>query len=83
MAALHDVQSQATGQALASGIKLTPELWSELSPFIAIFFWKWYEDHKATILLRAGWLFIHFTVRVQDLHNLFESLFGAEPTPAA
>lgn len=83
MAALHDVQSQAQGQMLASGVSLTPTLWNELSPFIAKFFWEWYNEHGQAILLRTGFLFIHFTIRVKDLHNLFESLFGPEPTPPA
>ncbi len=82
MAALADIKVQVQGQMLASGVSLTPQLWDELSPFIAKFFWSWYEGHKTVILLRAGWLFIHFTVRVQDLDSLFTSLFGPEPQVA-
>lgn len=83
MAALHDVQSYATGQTTSSGLQITPKLWQELSPFIAAFFWKWYEQNKQVILLRTGFWFIHFTIRVQDLHNLFEDLFGPEPAQSA
>lgn len=79
MAALDDVQSQAQGQVTATGLALTPAVWEDLKPFISLFFWNWYHDHKSTILLRAGWLFVHFTVRVQDLNNLFETLFGKDP----
>lgn len=83
MAALKDVQTYATGQVTAAGLSITPTLWADISPFIASFFWAWYRAHLRTILLRTGFLFIHFTIRVQDLHNLFESLFGPEPTAAA
>jgi hypothetical protein len=82
MAALDDVKTQATGQLTAGGLTLTPAMWEDIKPFIALFFWNWYHDHKHTILLRAGWLFVHFTVRVQDLNNLFETLFGKDPGTA-
>lgn len=83
MAALDDVQSYATGQTTASGITLSPIIWDELKPFIASFFWAWYRTHTDAILLRTGFLFIHFTIRVKDLTALFETLFGPEPvTPA-
>ena len=79
MAALDDVQTHATGQLTAGGLSLTPHVWDDIKPFIAKFFWLWYRDHQRTILLRAGWLFVHFTVRVQDLNNLFATLFGPDP----
>jgi hypothetical protein len=80
MAALEDVKTYANGQMTAGGLSLTPAVWDDIKPFIAKFFWAWYDTHKETILLRAGWLFIHFTVRVQDLDNLFSMLFGPEPS---
>lgn len=80
MAALDDVKAYATGQTTASGFTLSPMLWDELKPFIASFFWKWYASNNNDILLRTGFLFIHFTIRVKDIHALFETLFGPEPT---
>lgn len=83
MAALDEVKTYANGSMVtASGISVTEGIWDDFKPVIAAFFWKWYNSNTKTILLRVGWLFIHFTIRVQDLHDLFETLFGPEPAAA-
>lgn len=80
MAALDDTKAYAAGQMTANGVAITPAVWEDLKPIIAMFFWKWYDGHKDLVLLNVGWWFINVKIKVQDLDNLFALLFGPEPT---
>jgi hypothetical protein len=79
MAALNDIKAQVHGQFQVSGLTITANVWDELKPIIAHFFWAWFDSHLETTLLKKGFWFIKFTLKVQDLEKLFEMLFGDRP----
>ncbi len=69
-------------QEVSQSQEIPDELKAFVLTVVGKLFWKWYRDHEQDKLLSVGWWFIKKTVRVHDLHGLFELLFGKEPVAA-
>ncbi len=46
-------------------------------------FWAWYDAHADDVILRKGFWVFSITVRVRNLHFLFERIFGSHTSAAA
>lgn len=45
---------------------------------ISRLFWEWYQKNKEDKLVTVGWWIFHKTIKLKDLHGVFELLFGPE-----
>jgi hypothetical protein len=50
----------------------------EIRKGISAMFWMWYKTHADQKVTAVKFWFISKTVRVRDLHGLFQLLFGPE-----
>ncbi len=65
----------SSAKVLGSGAaELTPVQRAALSAV----FWEWYRTHSEDVIVKRKVIFFTVTIRVRDLHPLFESLFGPE-----
>ena len=45
---------------------------------LAAVFWEWYRNHADDTIIKRKVFIFSVTIRVRDLHPLFEALFGPE-----
>ena len=72
MAAINEIRVN-----LASA-NVPPEVIGAVKSAFAVAFWQWYRINKTDRLVTIKWWFIRKTIRVGDLHDVFEMLFGPE-----
>lgn len=73
--------AMAPNTALAESMPtIPPEVVAAIKAEAASLMWEWYHDHSDRIVAHVHMWFFARDVKVQDLHDVFVLLFGADPS---
>ena len=83
MAALDEVRINRGAATNADLAGIDPAVFSIVKSYIAAELWKWFAVHQNQAVKTINFWFIHRTIYVRDLRQVFVLILGPDPATGA